>query len=198
MFNNDPEKVKRVSKTLRIILEVFQKVVFCFGAVLFLALIYLLVNPAGFIKLPQSGSLIIPLTLNGIISYRVSPGIEFSTVKPVFLALIPVVILGVAMLTVVLSQIRGILKTVESGNPFDELNSRRLSKIAMVVIIGSNVWNFVQSLVVKTVVETFNIPNIVENFSFDSTMFLLGLLILILAGIFKYGNYLQSEYDSTL
>jgi hypothetical protein len=50
----------------------------------------------------------------------------------------------------------------------------------------------------KAMIQSFQITNLEINYTFDGTMLVTGFLILILAGVFKYGNFLQKEYDATL
>ena len=46
-------------------------------------------------------------------------------------------------------------------------------------------------------IDIANIPNVAAKFSFDMAGFA-GLLLIVLADIFKYGNHLQDEYDATI
>jgi len=153
----------------------------------------------GILKLPETGNMPISLVLNGIISYKLDPSMyEASKLKPVFLAFIPIVVLGASMLAIIFKQVSSILRTVEKDCPFEGKNSKRLTIIGIVLIISSIVFNIAQYNIVETMIESFQIANLDVKYSFDGTMLTTGFLILILAGVFMYGSFLQNEYDATL
>ena len=92
----------------------------------------------------------------------------------------------------------GILRSVKKGSPFVKENASRLSIMGFILIGGSIIVGFIYSLMVYTIFEALKITNLSVNFQINSTMFASGLLLLILAGVFRYGSYLQEEYDATL
>jgi hypothetical protein len=53
-------------------------------------------------------------------------------------------------------------------------------------------------LVTVNIISLLKIERFNFNLSPDLFMLFTGILILILAGVFKYGAYLQNEYDTTL
>jgi len=95
-------------------------------------------------------------------------------------------------------EIKRILKSVIQDNPFKKGNSRNLTVIALVLIIGSSILPFMEARVVSEIIRVLQIANINFSYSVDSTMMFSGIIVLILAGVFQYGNYLQEEVDSTL
>jgi hypothetical protein len=52
--------------------------------------------------------------------------------------------------------------------------------------------------IASTIIQTLQIAYIGIGYSINATLLATGILILILAGVFQYGNYLQEEVDSTL
>jgi hypothetical protein len=52
--------------------------------------------------------------------------------------------------------------------------------------------------IAATVIQMLQINNMNATYSVDGNLLFTGILILILAGVFQYGNYLQEEVDSTL
>ncbi|HEX3045546.1 MAG TPA: DUF2975 domain-containing protein [Bacillota bacterium] len=195
---DNPEKIKRFTIILGTGLRALWKVTIAIGMLLTLSLIGVLLVPESWIKLPKFDYLDISLVFNGMIRYRINHGFEFTQIKPILVALIPVTIMGTFIITVIFFQTAKILKTVESGNPFDERNSRRLMWIAVALILGARVWNYVQGIAAKVTIETLHIPNLFVSNTWDVPMLISGMLMLILSGVFKYGTYLQKEYDSTL
>ena len=95
-------------------------------------------------------------------------------------------------------QLIDILRSVQKGSPFVKENASRLAKMGYILLGGSIIVGFTYSLMVYTIFEALKITNISVNFQINSTMFASGLLLLILAGVFRYGSYLQEEYDATL
>jgi hypothetical protein len=101
-------------------------------------------------------------------------------------------------LMVIFRQVRDILKTVSTDTPFDRKNSTRLLNIGAILIGYSILFNILNSVILMNLIDAFKIYDINVKSSFDIFMLLTGLLMLILAGVFKYGAYLQNEYDTTL
>lgn len=156
--------------------------------------------------LPEKNFIISPdardnigFSIDGLISYRINShaAVELS-LKPVYQAICFMGAVISAGLTIIFKQIGNILKTVGEDRPFSEENSRRLTIIGVTLIIGSVVFRAAEGVVASAIIHTLNIQNMQINYGLDGFMMLSGFLILILAGVFKYGSYLQQEYDATL
>jgi hypothetical protein len=195
----NPNKVKKSAKFLRIVMSVTFWATIVIGTVLTIAFFVIAFAPGDIIKLPKSGSMTISLLYNDIISYKVDSSMyDAVKLKSILLTSIPAILLGASMLAIIIRQVINILRSVENDCPFEEKNSNRLSKIGTVMIVGSSVFNIAQYSIAKAVITNFQITNIEARYAFDGTMLITGFLILILAGVFKYGNFLQKEYDATL
>ena len=94
--------------------------------------------------------------------------------------------------------ILGILKSVRKGSPFIRENATRLSMIGYIFLVGAFVIGFAYAQIANIIITALQITSIKVSFQFNSEMFVSGLLFLIIAGIFRYGSYLQDEYDATL
>ena len=94
--------------------------------------------------------------------------------------------------------LRDLLKTVAQGVPFDKENPMRLVNIASVVIGGAFLFPALNELVAGRMIDTFLLKGFSLKYSADLFLLLAGLMMLIMAGVFKYGCYLQNEYDETL
>jgi len=192
-------KFKKMARILRIVMKVFfwmSVIVTVLGligaiAIQFMSDEYFLVSQGA-----NSG---FSLSMDGLIRYQVYTGVDLNTsIKGIltnigFMA--SLLMVGVA---IILNQIVKLLKTVEEDRPFAEENGKRLKVVGIVLMLGSVLYRGAGAVVALTMVDTFDIPNIGVNFSVDLFMLLLGFMMLILSGIFRYGNYLQQEYDSTL
>ena len=113
-------------------------------------------------------------------------------------AILMYISLAALMISVIVFEVKGILKTVIADNPFEKGNSRNLTVIALVLIAGSVIVPILQWRIAATVIQMLYINNMNATYSVDGNLLFTGILILILAGVFQYGNYLQEESDSTL
>jgi hypothetical protein len=118
--------------------------------------------------------------------------------KPFLQALFMWISFSALMVSVVLFEVKRILKTVITDNPFENGNSENLTVIALTLIVGSFVTPILEMRIASTVIQMLQINNMNATYSVDGNLLFTGVLILILAGVFQYGNYLQEEVDSTL
>jgi hypothetical protein len=190
------DKVRKTAKILRAIMDVFFWVTIISGMGIVSLCILVLI---GALTIPKMESMTISLVLNGLISYKVDRSMyELPILRPVILRFIPTVSLVVLMAATIFRQVRNILKTVVQDCPFAEENVKRLFIIAFSLITGSVLINVAQYLLVVAAVQSLQINCLQVSYATDLTMLTTGLLILILAGVFKYGCFLQKEYDATL
>ncbi|NLC53758.1 MAG: DUF2975 domain-containing protein [Firmicutes bacterium] len=190
------DKVRKTAKILRAIMDVFFWVTIISGMGIVSLCILVLI---GALTIPKTESMTISLVLNGLISYKVDRSMyELPILRPVILRFIPTVSLVVLMAATIFRQVRNILKTVVQDCPFAEENVKRLFIIAFSLITGSVLINVAQYLLVVAAVQSLQINCLQVSYATDLTMLTTGLLILILAGVFKYGCFLQKEYDATL
>jgi flagellar basal body-associated protein FliL len=93
----------------------------------------------------------------------------------------------------------GVLKAIENGEPFQSNNARRISSIGIVFLVGSFFVGTAQASTADVIIHAMGLTEVLTvNYSANSIMIAAGLLMLILSGIFRYGSYLQEEYDVTL
>ena len=100
--------------------------------------------------------------------------------------------------SVLLYELKRILKNVVADNPFEKGNSKNLTVIAITLLAGSLLMPIFEGRIAMAVIDVLKINNFNTNFMIDWNLLMSGILILILAGVFQYGNYLQEEVDSTL
>lgn len=91
------------------------------------------------------------------------------------------------------------MKTIESEKPFQKENSNRISYIGA-CIIGLSVVNIAYGLIGWAAIEPKLLPGFNGNFIIQLHLeyVVLGALIIFLSWIFRYGAYLQQEYDETV
>ena len=198
-MNVNQEKTKKMSRYLRIVMQIFYWVGLVGAVVLAVSVIVVSILPEKYFIISPKASDNIGFSIDGLINYKISSQTAIAILlKPIAQAISFMAAIISAGLSIIFKQISKILKTVESDRPFSEENSGRLTIIGFVLIIGSFVFKIAECIVANAMIHALNIQNVQVNYSADGFMMLTGFLILILAGVFKYGNYLQQEYDATL
>lgn len=86
-----------------------------------------------------------------------------------------------------------LLASVEKGSPFTPENARRLTVMGLILI---GVFGISQALYFMRALWYSDYMNI--DIKIDVGSLLFGIVLLILARVFKYGSYLQDEYDATV
>ena len=190
-------------KTLAKILKIVANVIFWVAAVVFclflVASIIMLFIPEKNLVLPANMTGNLTATIGEVLVFKFEPQtVGDLPIKPVLQAAFIWVSVVTLMMSIILFELKRILKSVVQDNPFEKVNSKNLTVIAVVLITGSFIVKFLEGRVASAVIQTLQISNISINYSIDVNLLLTGILILILAGVFQYGNYLQEEVDSTL
>ena len=198
MVKTGQVKMKMLAK----ILNVICKIVFwitAVGFVLFLlASIIISRVPAKDMDISVNMSGYLNTTFGQTMFKFIPPTNGHIMIKSFLQALLMYISLAALMVAVIVFEVKGILKTVVADNPFEKGNSRNLTVIALVLVAGSVIVPILQWRIAATVIQMLNINNMNATYSVDGNLLFTGILILILAGVFQYGNYLQEEVDSTL
>lgn len=118
--------------------------------------------------------------------------------KPIVSAILTLTTLAEAILIVILKYLIIILRNVEANNPFALENAKAIKIIGIATVVASGAIQIAYAYSAYVAIEAFKITNIGVNFSINVNMLFMGLLIILLSEIFRYGAYLQQEYDETL
>ena len=184
-------------------LEVFLKVVWAlclFGLVAILggALVVTLVDQARLAPGPGSR---FSLDLYGI-----SLHLEFAKAavvrdpRAVVLGLLGFAFFMLGFVTAVVYQLRKIFANLKAGQPFIPENARRIRAIGLLVILACLVQSFLGFGLGTILAKNLAIEGVTIrpqlNFGLDG--FLIGLAILVLAEVFRYGAALQEDRDLTV
>ena len=108
--------------------------------------------------------------------------------------------LGIASILFFLRQLRGIVRTVEAGNPFVPENAHRLRIIGvLILLIGilRPLAELVASLIMRSVFVTEGFQFSVH-FGLEFSSVLAGLSVLALSEIFRHGTALREEHELTI
>lgn len=95
-------------------------------------------------------------------------------------------------------QLKRILQFTKNKQPFSKSCIKHIRYLAYGVIIYSFVFGVLGNIWALLLVRTLQLSKTVISLNFNFEMMMMGFLLLFLSYIFKYGAYLQEEYDSTL
>lgn len=115
--------------------------------------------------------------------------------------LISAMITGVCysfVLQYIFKQLKTLLKSTIERCPFDEKNSQRIFKMACPMLGAGFIFPILRGFIYHNLINVFDLNHFSVAYSFDFYWILTGVLLLILSYIFKYGSFLQTEYDETL
>jgi hypothetical protein len=198
MVKTGQVKMKMLAKMLNVICKIVFWIT-AVGFVLFLlAGIIILLVPAKDMVVSVNMSGYLNATFGNTMFKFIPPTNGQIMIKPFLQTLFMYISFGALMVSVILFEVKGILNTVIADNPFEKGNSKKLTVIALVLVVESVIVPFLEERIVKTIIQTLQINNINVSYAIDGNLLFTGILILILAGVFQYGNYLQEEVDSTL
>lgn len=194
----DFAKYRRLARIMKIVVKISYIASVIFLVAGLVVGILLAVAPISSIAaISDTGGL--SLTLDNILMVKINPvTTTLEDLKPVFASICFMVAAIGAVLAVILKQLELILGTVKDDKPFAPENSKRLTTIGITLMIGAFIERAGEFFVASTMIDTLKLNDLSVNFSADSNMILIGFVVLVLAGVFKYGCYLQNEYDSTV
>jgi FlaA1/EpsC-like NDP-sugar epimerase len=198
-MNVEKTRLKRFAGITRIIIDVFFWITAVLGTVsllFFIATFFVSEDIFTVSEIQEGWSISIT---GGVIRYDIDPSL-YSNInfRPFLQAILPTAVVTSLMFLIIAYNLRLILKTVADDHPFEKSNSKRLLIIGIVFIAGSIISGITEGITAQAVIDTLKIKNASAVFTINVAMLLTGFLILILAGIFRYGSYLQSEYDTTV
>ena len=192
-------KLKLLARVLEIICSILFWVTAVGFCIFLLGNIALAFIPAKSVVIDANTSGSLSTTLGGTMFFKFEPQVSGEIIiKPFLQAFFSWIAVAALMVSVILFEVKRVLKSVIQNNPFKIGNSKNLTVIAAVLIIGSFIVPFLEGRVVSEIIRALQISNINFSYSLDGTLLFTGIIILILAGVFQYGNYLQEEVDSTL
>ena len=192
-------KLKKLAGIIKIIFDVFFWAMVFLGAVSFLGFITTFFVPEDIFSVSNIQEGFSISTIGGAIRYGIGSDLYGDiNFKLLMQTMLPAVTVVSLIMIVIAHNLRSILKTIKDERPFDKNNSKRILVIGIVLIAGSVIIKIVEGMTALAIINSLEIKNVDVVFTVDGAMLLPGILIIILAGIFRYGSYLQDEYDTTL
>lgn len=191
------ENYQRLAGVLKTILRILFWVSTVVALLSAIFAVVVLILPAQTWEVEAKGKIFV--SLGGVLRHVAEvPQGELLNYRPMLLAISTSLAVGLGITAVVYRLLAGILQTVKDMRPFVKENADRITAIGAIVLAGSIIAPLVQAAVTYAAIMVYGIPNLNINISPDLTIVFVGLLLLVLAGVFRYGSYLQDEVDTTL
>jgi len=192
-------KYRNFARYLGMVVQVFFILSAIIGGMALLATCIIPFLPASVFDLKAGSYYDVNLTFGGIFTYVVDINqTENVNLKGVAVVASILTSCSVVVMTVFWRQIRLILRTVQENRPFAAENAKRLTIIGF-LMLGSSVFiKLGLFLLADLALRELGLENTSANYNVEPTTFIAGFLILVLAGVFHYGNILQQEYDATV
>lgn len=157
-----------------------------------------------------NGSISSSFTIEGIeiqLADHVAHNLAYDKMKVLSLFALAMIYLGILLFIV--CQIRNLLGNLSNGVIFTMANSKRMERVAYsVVVLGLTIGAF-RTYIAYTVIQQLHVSQLIAStewikgiqYHFSSinwTLLLCGLVIWSIARVFRYGAFLQEEYDATV
>ncbi len=133
--------------------------------------------------------------------FRFSEGFRTPEAGTMFIFQFTLIIPLLAIGLLIIYQLRKILNTISSGNPFSSENSSRIRVIGYAVIAASilnALLSYLVGLYFTTLIDLPGLELIVNIRLQDFAGVFVGVIIIILAEVFQHGARLQEEIDLTV
>jgi len=196
MQNEMKKRAREATRVLRILAQILFWLCVAGAGVCAAGGIVLLFVPGDFLQGMPGGRL--SIELGDMLVYRLHEGLSFQDMLPLYR--VSSFVISVCFLAGVffIHQMAQLLKAVEEGRPFTPDNAKRLTIMGLILIAFSIVYRIGMFLILQTTLNLAPIPEMDVTLSLDMNGIFVGVLVLVLAAIFRYGSYLQDEYDATV
>ena len=192
-------KLKSVAKILRIIFRVLFWVSLVALVVFFIGEVVIMFLPKEYFLLSNFYEGDISFEIDGILQFNLTE--EYSStinIKTILLLMIPSMAVSTAFYLVIFKQMQSILKSIMVDRPFDEKNSKSLFVMSIAFMLAAFLFSISESFFFAEVLSVIGTDCFESSCSPDLNLLITGILLLILSNVFKYGNYLQKEFDQTV
>jgi hypothetical protein len=195
---SEMQKIKRYSKVLRKVMRVFYWAAVVGACGSLLAAIAILFIPDSKFVFDSNGSGSSGFSLDGLIKYDITEAARGISMKSVYIVILLMSVFLMILAAFVTKQLVNILKSVDNDTPFEKENAERIHSIGRILVLSSLLVPAFEFIPAKVMLDLIKIQNINLNYSVNIYLLLTGFLMFILSGIFKYGSFLQNEYDETV
>ena len=192
------QKIKRYSKVLRKIMNVFYWMAVVAACGSLIAAVATIFIPASKFIFRNNHVGRAGFSLNELIRYDITEAAQGISLKNVYITILFMSPLLLLLVAIVAKQLVHILKSVENDTPFETENARRIFAVGRVLVLSSFLVPAFELIPAMVMLDLLKIQHISLNYSVNIYLVLAGFLMFILSGIFKYGSFLQHEYDETV
>lgn len=163
-----------------------------------------------FMNIIESGKLNISIGFSGLEIFLSNSALNTVNYnKQLIIFLIFSALLYISIIYVIIILVKKFLKSILSGEIFTLTNSKRIEWIAYCIVFLSISIKSIQAYLIYTINEIFNLNALIQNtewiqsfsyhyFGIHWSMLLCGLVIWTIGRIFRYGSFLQEEFDATV
>ena len=198
------EKLMKTSKTVDTILKVVYRILQVAGVIIFVS-----------IGICVAAELLGQLPMAEISGISISD-VEFEFAEPMmvsttFLVVDMSTVMVMALIVIattcyLIKVLRNVLTPMIAGQPFGGTVSGNIKKLGIAIIVGGIILDVAQAVGSSVLLYRYNIPSLLsENIShinvnseISLSNVLIGVLVIMLSYVFRYGEELQKQADETL
>lgn len=199
------EKLMKTSKTVDTILKVVYKLLQVAGIIIFVGVgICLVAEALG--KLPPAE--LASISFSDVELQFAEPQIVDNTFMAIQIGTTMVMaLIAIAITCYLIKVLRRVLEPMKAGQPFDGTVSNNIKKLGITIIAGGLVIDTLEAIGsnlafymydVAKLFLTDNISKIMVNSEISLDSVLVGVLVIMLSYVFRYGEELQQQADETL
>lgn len=195
---SEMQKIKRYSHILTKVMRFFfwaAVVVACVSLIAAVATIFI---PASKFIFRNNYAGSFGLSFDGLIRYDLTEAAQGISLKDIYIAVLFMSVPLLLLVAFVAKQLVHILKSLEKDTPFEKENAERILAVGRVLLLGAFLIPAFEYIPATVMLDLLKMQNINLNYSVNLYLVLAGFLMFILSGIFKYGSFLQKEYDETI
>jgi len=198
MFNNDEMKrLKKCSHILRIMMDIIYRAMFIVACLSLIAAIAAIFMPDSFFTMYSIGTGKLEFIISSL-KFDVTEAILGISMKDICITILFIAFSIILLIVFGARKLARILRSVDNDTPFKKENADRIRAIGMILILSSFLvpaYDYIPAIMMMNLLK---IKDISLNYSVNISLALAGILMFILSGIFRYGSYLQDEYDGTV
>lgn len=199
------EKLMKTSKTVDTILKVFYRIMMAAGVIVIVGIGLCLVG--GLIGVTPVTE-VTGVTIGGVeIVFKEPQEVATKYMLTEMITMMVMALIAIATSCYLAKVLRRVLAPMTEGQPFVGTVSKEIKKLGIAVMVGGVVLDIVQAvcndmmLFMYDFVELIlsdSVSKIVVNSEFSLDSILVGVLVLMLSHVFRYGEQLQQQADETL
>lgn len=193
-FNS--ERFNKIIKITEVFIKIFKIFFMILGVLTIVALAIFSLIPSESLTFSSEGLRIsfmfIPVVINA------EELVFYGSLKPLFMSAFFIVTIYLIFAYAMVDLIGRVVSKTRDKTPFDGIAIKSLFRLAYVLMISGVILPIFDFIVLSIINNTYTELNLHIEFSLQMGMIFTGVLIYILANIFEYGAYLQSEVDATV